>query len=141
MLGVRKMKIRKANLKDKKQFLKLVRYLYAKSSPKNYREWKRQYEDMFKIALISEANKKIIAFITFVLQKDSIYICDLYVLPKYRKKGVATSLLKKVDKIRKNLGKKYLKVNNRKKDMSAFKLYTKFGFKITNEKKSIKLRK
>ncbi len=135
------MKIRKANLKDKEQFLKLVRYLYAKSAPKNYREWKRQYGKMFKIALIAETNKKIIAFITFILQKDSIYICDLYVLPKYRERGVATSLLKKVDKIRKNLGKRYLKVNIRKKDIPSFKLYTKLGFKITSEEKSIKLKK
>ena len=137
------MKIRKAKLEDKEQFLKLVRYLYAKSAPKNYREWKKQYRNMFKIALIAEVNKKIIAFITFVPQKDSIYICDLYILPKYRKKGIALSFLKKVDKIRKNLGKKYLKVSNRKKDKSAFKLYTKFGFKIwkPKSKNSLRLRK
>jgi len=137
------MEVRKAKLEDKKQFLKLVRYLYAKSAPKSYGEWKKQYENMFKTALIAETNKKIIAFITFVPQKDSIYICDLYVLPKYRKKGIAISFLKKVDKIRKNFRKKYLKVNNRKGDKSAFKLYTKFGFEILKpkSKSSLKLRK
>lgn len=136
-----KMKIRKAKLEDKEEIMKLVRNLYSKSAPKIVKKWKRGYNKLIKITLVAEVNKKVIAFLSFIIHKNDIYIEDVYVLPKYRRKGIATKLLKKIDYIRKKLKKKYLMVNNRKKDKNAFRLYKKFGFQIYSNKKSLKLRK
>lgn len=135
------MKIRKAKLEDKEEIMKLVRNLYLKSAPKIVKKWERDYNKLIKITLVAEVNKKVIAFLSFIIHKNDIYIEDVYVLPKYRKKGMATKLLKKIDYLRKKLKKKYLMVNNRKKDKNAFRLYKKFGFQIYSNKNSLKLRK
>lgn len=136
-----RLKTRKATIKDAEQILKLVKKLYSKSSPKTIKNWEKNYVRLIKATLIVRCNKKIIAFITFAHRKNAVYINDLYVLPDYRRKGIATKFLKKIDYLRKKLKKKYLMVNNRKKDKNAFKLYKNFGFQVYNNKKSLKMRR
>ena len=90
---------------------------------------------------MAEINKEIVAYIYYSVRKNSVYIADLYVLQKYRRNGLATKLIKKVENLKKKLKKKHLTVNNRKKDKPAFKLYKNLGFKIYSNKESLKLRK
>lgn len=132
-------KIRKPYLEDKESILKLVKRFYGKSAPKCVSLWKRSYKKLIETTLIAGINKKIIGFVNYAKQKNSLCIHDLYVSPKYRRKGVATSFFKKIEKIKKQLGKKHLRVNNRKKDRAAFKLYTKLRFKIEKNKRSRRL--
>ena len=137
------MDIRQAELSDKKDILKLVENLYGKSSPKSLKNWEKNYEKLMRLLIISEEDKKIIGFITYEFERNAIYIGDLYILPKYRRNKTATRLIEKVDSIKKKLKKKYLRVDVRKKDGSAFKLYNKLGFKIWKPKNegSLKLRR
>ena len=121
--------------------MKLVRNLYLKSAPKMVKKWKRDYNKLIKITLVAGFNKKIIAFLSFIIRKTDIYIGDLYVLPEYRRKSIATKLIKKIDCLRKKLKKRYLMVNNRKKDKPALRLYKKLGFQIYSNKNSLRLRK
>ena len=136
-------KIRKAEIEDKEQILKLVKRLYSRSAPKNVEAWKKYYGKLKNQALIAEVNKKIIAYLAYIPYRDALYIADLYVTSKYRRKGIATKLIKTVEKIKKKLKKSYLKVNVRKKDLRARKFYIKLGFKNYKPKfkKSLKLKK
>lgn len=138
--GCIEMKIRKATLKDRKQVLELVQKFYGKSAQKNVREWKKRYEELIKITLVSEEKKKIIGYIVFICRKSSIYICDIYVLKKYRRKKVGSIFIKKIDNIRKKLRKKYIKGNVRKKDSYAISFYKKNGFKILKTKNEKRLK-
>ena len=59
---------------------------------------------------------------------------DLYVSPKYRGRKIASKLIQHINKLRKKLRKKYLRVDVRKKDLPARKLYKKLGFIILESK-------
>lgn len=132
------MKIRQAKLEDKEQLLKLVKGLYSRSAPKMIEEWKRYYSRMINgnlsETLIVEDDKNIVAYICFSYRKNSIFIGDLYVLPRHRGKGIAMKLLRKVESIKKKQKLKNLLVTVRKKDRAARKLYNKLGFKILEAK-------
>ncbi len=136
------MKIRKAELKDKEQIIGLVKRFYSRSSPKTVEAWNKVYEKIIKLTFIAETNKKIIGFIACSTKQNSIYIDDLYVLKKYRGKGVATSLIRFINSIRKKLKKKYIIGNVRKKDRPAIKFYENIGFKIYETKdKKLRIKK
>lgn len=135
------MKIRKATMKDKNQILGLVGGLYSRSSPMMLKEWRKHYNKLVKTTLVTELNEEIIAYISFIYRKNSLFICDLYVLPKYRGRKIAYNLLKEIEKIKRRKKLKNLLVSVRKKDVPAKKLYKKFGFKFLElkSKNSIKL--
>lgn len=137
------MEIRKAKLEDRKQILKLVKKFYSRNSPQTVKEWKRGYKKLIKLTFVAEIRRKIVGYVACSFERDAIYVGDLYVLPKYRRKDVATSLLKKIEKVRKKLKKKYLRADIRKKDKPALAFYKKFSFKIwkPKSKSSLKLRK
>ncbi len=126
------MKIHYATLQDREETMKLVRGLYSRGSPKSVVEWEKQYSKLIENTLVVEERRKIIAYLMFLSEKNSLCICDLYVLPKYQRKGIAWDLLKKTEKI---AGKKILLVGVRKKDYPSRKLYKKFGFKFKEKKK------
>ena len=137
------MKIRKVKKEDKKEILRLVGFLYGKSSPKTVNEWQKNYRRKSHLTFITESRKKVVAYIAMNKEANAIYIEDLYVLPKYRKKGIARKLIWTAEKVRKNLKKMYLIVDVRKKDKPAVALYSKLGFKFwkPKSKTSMKLRK
>ena len=136
------MKIRRATLKDKGQIIKLVKKFYSRSSPKTVKAWEKAYEKMIKLLFVAEINKKIVGFIAYSTKQNSIYIEDLYVSKKCRGKGVATSLIKFIDNIRKKLKKGYITGNVRRKDKPAIRFYKKTGFKIYETKnKRLRIKK
>jgi len=137
-------KIRKAKPKDKEKILLLVKKFYSKSAPKSVNYWQNNYKDIIKnieLTYIIKTAGIIKAYISCKINKNSLHIEDLYVLPKFRRKGIASKLLKKIESECKKLNKKYLTVNNRKKDRAAFNFYSKNGFSMIKRKqaKSLKL--
>jgi len=124
------MKIRQASIGDKEQILKLVGGLYSRSAPMMLREWDKHFRRMVKQTIVVEIDKNLVAYLSFSFYKKSLFIGDLYVKPKYRRKGVARKLLISMETIRKNLGKESLLVNVRDKDRSARKLYSNHGFEF-----------
>ena len=137
------MKICQAKLHDKKEVLKLVKNLYGKSSLKSVKEWEQNYKKLINSTFVFKKDGKIIAYISYEIRKDFVYIRDLYVLPKFRKQKIATKLTNKINQIKKRLGKKWLRVDVRKKDKPALRLYSKIGFEIwkPKNKDSLKLRR
>jgi len=133
--------IRKAGLADKEEIIKLAKKFYNKSAPEEVKKWGKNYEKRYNLTLVAEINKKIIAYIAFEIEKNALYIGDVYVLPNYRKKGVGTALIKKTEKIRRLINKKYLRVDAREKDKTALKFYKKMRFKFWKNKgkNSVKL--
>ena len=137
------MNIRQARLNDEKEVLRLVKNIYGKSSPKSVKNWERNYKRFIRLTFVFEKNKKIAGYIYYGAEKNALYIGDLYVLPKFRNQKIATKLIAKIDKIKKRLKKKYLRVDARKKDRPAMNLYNKLGFKVwkLKNKNSLKLRR
>ena len=137
------MRIRKAKPTDKEKILILVKKFYGKSSPRSVRIWQNNYKNMSKWTYVAEARNKILGYISHEFKDNLFYIADLYVLSKFRRKGIGTILLKKANDLWKKSNKKLMIVNNRKRDKGAFNFYTKFGFEVWKEKskKSLILRK
>ncbi len=135
------MKIRKSVRGDKEQVLRLVREFYFKHSPKTVKTWESFFNKLMKLTLVIEKDKKLIGFVTYSLKKNSLYIDDLYIRRAYRKKGLGTKLINKINNIRKKLKRKYLVVNVRKKDEGAFDFYKTQKFKLWKRGDSLKLRR
>ncbi|MEK6895657.1 MAG: GNAT family N-acetyltransferase [Nanoarchaeota archaeon] len=132
------MKIRQAKFEDKIEFLKLVRGLYGRGSPQSVKEWEKNYESMMCDAAVAEEENKIVGYIAFWIQEDGVYISDLYVLPKFRRKGIAGKLLQTAENFSEKVSRD-LRVDARKKDYPAQKLYYKHQFKYLEDKNSMKL--
>jgi len=124
------MKTRQANLEDKEEILKLVRGLYSRSSPEMIKKWIKNFERFKSGTFVVEENDKIIAYIAFGIKEDFLYIGDLYVKSKYRKRGFGKKLIEIVESAQKNLNKKNIIVNVRKRNTRAMRFYRKNGFKI-----------
>lgn len=80
---------------------------------------------------IAELNKKIIGFCYFGIEecnRKEGFIGEIFVLPKHRKKGIATQLIAIAENWLKdnNCTKIQISVNSR--DRNALKLYQKLGF-------------
>lgn len=129
------MKIRQATLEDKEKIIKLVRGLYSKNSPKMVEKWNKNYNKMFKSTIVVEINNKIVAYLAFGLKDNSLYVGDLYVLPIFRRRKIATKLINFVDEIKNNLNKKFILVDVRNKSVNAKRFYENMGFKIIDENK------
>lgn len=87
--------------------------------------------------LVAEAQGRIIGFIYCMTQKKPIvykvkklgYIRDLFVLPKYRKKGIAKLLIQEVEKEFKKRKLKHIALDVLVGNKQAIKVYKKIGFK------------
>ncbi|MCL1925008.1 MAG: ribosomal protein S18-alanine N-acetyltransferase [Defluviitaleaceae bacterium] len=78
-------------------------------------------------------------FIEYMIVFDTADIINIEVLPKYRRKGIATSLLKDFFEICNNaktggVSKFFLEV--RKSNENAINLYIKNGFEVISERKN-----
>ena len=127
------MKIRNATFEDKEGVIRLVKvrdYNYSPNYKKYISLWEKMIDSWIKKTFVVEIDGKIVAYTFYNLRRDSIYLADLYVLPKYREKKIATKLIKKVENLQKKLGKKYLQTDVNEKNIPAKKLYEKTKFKI-----------
>jgi ribosomal protein S18 acetylase RimI-like enzyme len=88
-------------------------------------------EDLFEADeeyLVYKINNKICGVLTYSLDGDFIEICKLFVSPKHLYRGIATSLLKKLEEQADNV--KLLKVKTGLKNIPAKNFYNKHRFKM-----------
>ncbi len=158
LFGEKMVKIRKAVKKDFKEYLKLKEDSlreYSKIAnqkiPIDIKKIKKEFNFILKSPkqsiLIAEENKKMKGYLIYTLLIYSFqfsdkkgYVDDLFVDKRYRKKGLATSLINKFIKILKGKGIKKCKLGVNIKNKTALNLYKKLGFKITRYEMDKKLK-
>ena len=87
--------------------------------------------EMYQNVYIMYDDKKIAGCLAFTNVKNkTAEIGRVYVCEEYRKRGIATKLLKHAEKITKNNGGKTLILDTYERLSSAISLYKKLGFKI-----------
>ncbi len=138
--------IRKAKKEDFDEYYKL-----KKEEEKDYsqiiqeeipslskKEYKKDFNGIFSsknsVLLVAEENKRLIGFLYGTLKEyKSNRISDMEVLfisKKFRRKGIARSLIKEFIKILKNKKYKKIQLSVNTKNIGAIKLYEKLGFTI-----------
>jgi len=150
------MKIRKAKKQDIKQIKNLVIKLFStwdKIDPadKLDKDWfnkpkaNKFYTDIInkqdKLLLVAEENNNLIAYLLLETQfRDPFlkgnrigYISELYVLPRYRGKGISKALLNQGEKWFKKKKFKWIQVSTHSRDKPAIKFWEKKGFKEFNK--------
>lgn len=85
--------------------------------------------------LIAYEEDKDVAFITYDKSFDTADIEDVFVIPEYRKKGVANKLIENLILTLKEEGIKEVFLEVRKSNIPAINLYTKSGFNKISERK------
>ena len=94
-----------------------------------------------KLLLVAEDNKKLIGYLLLetkfrdpFLEGNRIgYVSELYVLPKYRRKGISKSLLEQGNKWFKKKRFKWIMVSTHSRDKPAIRFWEKKGFKEFNK--------
>tara|TARA_Y100000031_G_C8161461_1_gene357214 strand:- start:502 stop:915 length:414 start_codon:yes stop_codon:yes gene_type:complete len=126
------LKIRNATIKDKVNISRLYYELYPKKKPKKIIPINKL---KFKnILLVAEEKRKIIGFVwaNFIQYGFSKfgYIEELFINKKFRKSGIASSLIKSALKKFRNLKVEVVFVTAEKENKKAIKLYKKLKFKV-----------
>lgn len=140
------MKIRKATLKDFKEYYELKKQetpeyfkitgekIKIPSKIKLKKEFEKFVNKKDKIIFLVKEDNKFVAYLYGTIYKniwgEGGYIDDVFVLKGHRKKGITTKLIQEtIKKLKKDKIKKlYLGVNVKNK--RAIGLYKKMGFKI-----------
>jgi len=136
--------IRKARKKDLDEIMKLVRQLALRWSSDYVDYWEKKGNKLLDLTYVALIKNRIVGYSLFHINKNSIYIADVYVSPKYRGKGIAMKLLAASENLKKRFKKKFVEVDVSKKNRSAYNLYKKLGFKVIGKKEKydvLKLRK
>ena len=126
------MTVRKAQAKDKKDISDLYYQLYSRhKGPKKLIPIEKFQAK--NLLFVAEENNNIMGFIwgTFINYGISRYgyIDELFVKQKFRRKGVGTSLMKRMLEEFKKLKVWSLFVSIEKRDKKALSFYRKLGFK------------
>lgn len=85
---------------------------------------------------VYEICEKAVGYVGISVVLDEGYITNLAVLPKYRNKGVASSLLKRLDSFAKQKALAFISLEVRKSNNTAISLYEKFGYKTEGCRKN-----
>lgn len=121
-----KLKIRKANIKDKSDIKKLSNKFQFEED----RNWDKIFISKNKEMFVAEENKKIVGFTgaEYFDWNNTIKVIDIFVHPNYRKMGIGSKLLKfLLEKMKKT---KYRCVISEAPSLnSVVKLYQKNGFR------------
>ena len=88
------------------------------------------------VFLVAVLNGKTVGYIGFHFIVDEGYIANIAVLPEYRKKGIASSLLRQAIETANEKSLTFLSLEVRKSNESAISLYRKFDFEIVGERKN-----
>ena len=85
---------------------------------------------------VFESQGKAVGYVGISAVLDEGYITNIAVLPEYRNKGVASSLLKRLDSFAKEKALAFISLEVRKSNNTAISLYEKFGYKTEGCRKS-----
>ena len=77
---------------------------------------------------IAEDNGKSVGFVTLTCGLDDADIEDVFVVPSYRRQGIADGLIERALTLAKNSGAKKVLLEVRASNLSAINLYKKHGF-------------
>ncbi len=77
---------------------------------------------------IAEDNGKSVGFVTLTCGLDDADIEDVFVVPSYRRQGIADGLIERALTLAKNSGAKKVLLEVRASNLSAINLYRKHGF-------------
>ncbi len=77
---------------------------------------------------VFEKCEKVMGYIGISCVLDEGYVTNVAVFPSCRKKGVATALVKRVLKLRDEIGLSFVSLEVRRSNQNAISLYTKLGF-------------
>ena len=140
-------KITKAKKNDFKEYLGLKEKSlkeYSKITqqkiPINHKEIKKEFKEFFnspkRFLLFAKDGNTIVGFligtlITYIFRKTG-YIDDIFVKREFRKKGIASLLIKNFIQITEKKGARKFRLGVNPKNKNAIKLYKKLGFKITH---------
>jgi len=86
--------------------------------------------------LVAEVDRKIVGYIFFLKRAEFplettytwAYVNELYVHPAYRRRGIATKLMKQAFDYLKSIGVTHVRLNVMMKNQAAINLYRKLGF-------------
>lgn len=78
---------------------------------------------------------KVVGMISFSLGVDDADIEDVFVIEEFRRRGVASTLIKEAEKVCKKEEKSRLLLEVRKSNFAAIRLYLSLGFKKISERK------
>ena len=119
---------------------KLLNLVSPKSKyPFFFNDWEKNYKTNNTKTLIIKKKNWIIGQLSFNLKiKGEIHIFHLIIDPKFQRKGLATELISKVEKIAPNIKKKMITLNILKSNHKAISLFEKLGYRL-NRKKSFYL--
>ena len=142
------MKIRQAKNSDFNEYLKLKR-----EEEKDYSEFigkkiphpkdtvlKKEFKEALSsknhVILVIERNNRLIGYIHGMYYTNPYskwgYVEDIFVLKDFRRKGIATALVKEFIKILKKKGYNKLRLSVNTKNFRAIKFYKKLGFEISH---------
>ena len=85
---------------------------------------------------VFESQGKAVGYVGISAVLDEGYITNIAVLPEYRNKGVASSLLKRLDSFAIEKALAFISLEVRKSNNTAISLYEKFGYKTEGCRKS-----
>ena len=129
--------IRVAPLNDFDDVYKIEQSCFLDPYPKKQLEYEFKENPLNKI-LVALVDDQIVGFIDFMITFNSATIIQVAVLNEYRKKGIASSLLKEMENtFPKDLDDvvETVTLEVRKSNEAALKLYEKNGYEFVVEKK------
>ncbi len=85
---------------------------------------------------VYELDEKAVGYVGISAILDEGYITNIAVLPEYRRKGIATALLNKLECFAKEKMLSFISLEVRKSNASAISLYEKFGYKTEGCRKN-----
>ena len=136
---MREIKIRRPRSNEKRILLNLVHKLNVQTAkqwglkpPRRLKKFRKGYE-----FLIAEYKDKIIAVVNYketpakdyIFAKKYFYVDNLFVEQKYRRKGIATALIRELVKIGKRRGVQKICIGANVRNRPALTLYKKLGGK------------
>ena len=129
-------RVMKSVLKSWFQDPKLLNLVSPKSKyPFFFNDWKKEYKMNDTETLIITNENWIIGQLSLNLKmKDEIHMFHLIVDPKFQRRGLATELISKVEKIAPNIKKKMITLNILKSNHKAIFLFEKLGYKLNRKK-------
>ena len=100
-----------------------------------FNSWKKYYKMNDLETLILKKENWIIGQLSYNLKiKSEIHMFHLIVDPKFQRRGLATELISKVEKIAPNIKKKMITLNILKSNYKALSLFEKLGYRLNRKK-------
>ena len=108
----------------------------VKFGGRSWSEWKKRElknfcESSLDRVYVAELNGRVVGYMTYTLDRERRIgeVCNNAVSPRYQRRGIATSLLRRVLETFRQEGMKFAYVKTLEHDMPARRLYEKIGFK------------